>query len=465
MVTYLITRFPKAAPLICALVAIFLCADAVFAVSTTDVIEMFKYTYGTDKLLYLASQEIVLWRILSRKPLNLGGRGQALFPIRTKNAGVFRGITQAGVLPTQRAQADTAEASFSLQEFYGVVDVSWKMLQDARKDEYSFERALDFLDTSFRTRVFRLLNADLLGYGKGELGILPAADNQNTITVRAMPLPDLGMIVDLMDLSDDNTKLVGSRSVDGINVDTNEITYSGGAAAGTAAGDYFTVADSVSVANGSLHMAGIMAWIRATNPDAVVGNLGGISRATLGNDFWKATQLQNPAGAGTNRPLTEDLMLQAFDSCRKKGGKPVTDIMSNLNIIRRYHEMIKQDVFYAMSGGPKELGAGSGVGRDESGMKQGESGDGETIYRFSGVPWRSETFFDANRIIGFNREHFWIGHGENEVPRPLSEIFDDMVPYFTHTANAAYDIESYFQGELVCDNPPASWVIEDVAES
>jgi hypothetical protein len=465
MIAHLLTRWPKAAPIVCALLAIFLCADVALAVSTTDVIEMFKYTYGSDKLLYLASQEIVLWRILSRKPLPMGGRGQALMPIRTKNAGVFRGITQAGVLPTQRAQADTQEAAFSLQEFYGVVDVSWKMLQDARKDEYSFERALDFLDQSFRTRVFRLLNADLLGYGKGELGIMPAADNQTTITVRAMPLVDLGMIVDLMDASDDNTKLVGSRTVDAINVDTNEITYSGGAAAGTAALDYFTVADSVAVATGSLHMVGIMAWLKATNPDAVVGNLGGINRATAGNEFWRATQLQNPAGAGTNRPLTEDLMLQAFDAVRKKGGKPVSDLMSNLNIIRRYHELIKQDVFFAMSGGPKELGAGSGIGRDESGMKQGENSDGETIYRFSGVPWRSESFFDANRIIGFNREHFWIGHGENEVPRPLSEIFDDMVPYFTRTANAAYDIESYFQGELISDNPPAGFVIEDIAEA
>jgi hypothetical protein len=460
MFTYLITRFPKAAPVFCALLAVLMCADAVFAVSTTDVIEMFKYTYGTEKLLYLASQEVVLWKMLKRRPM--GGRGQDLIPIRTKNAGLFRGITQAGTLPTTRVQPDTQEASYSLQEFYGVVDVSWKMLQDARKDQYSFERALDFLDESFRTRVFRLLNADLLGYGRGELGILPAADNQVGVTVRAMPLVDLGMVVDLMDDSDDDTKLGTSDTpVTAIDVDLNVITTAE-AAAGTAAGDYFTVANSVSIANGSLHMNGILAWIDDDNPKAVVGNLGNINRSTAGNEFWKSTVLSN---AGVNRPLTEDLMLQAFDSVRKKGGKPVTRIMSNLNIIRRYHELIKQDVFFAVSGGPKELGAGSGIGRDESGMQQGENGEGETIYRFNGVKWYAEPFFDSNRIIGFNDDHFWIGHGENEVPRPLAEIFDDMVPYFTRTTSAAYDIESYFQGDLCCDKPTAGFKVEDVAES
>jgi hypothetical protein len=75
-------------------------------------------------------------------------------------------------------------------------------LQDARKSEFAFERAIDFVDTAFRARMFRLMNADLLGYGRGELGILPAADNQAEVTVRAMPLVDLGMVIDLMDATD-----------------------------------------------------------------------------------------------------------------------------------------------------------------------------------------------------------------------------------------------------------------------
>lgn len=459
MILYCMSRWPKLAPVMLGLLLVLAFDSAAYAVSTSDIIEALKYTYGSDRVAYLASLEVVLWNILKRRQMNLGGRGQSLMPIRTKNAGIFRGITEAGTLPTTRSQADTQEASFALQEFYGAINVSWKLLQDARKSEFAFERAIDFVDTAFRARMFRLMNADLLGYGRGELGILPAADNQATVTVRAMPLVDLGMVVDLMDDTDDNNKIINGEAVLAVNVITNEITQTS-AAAGTAAGDYYTAAGSVSSA-GSLHMAGIMAWISDADPKAVVGNLGGISRATTGNDFWKATLLSN---SGTNRPLTEDLMLQGFDAVRKRGGKPVNHLMSNLNIVRRYHEILREDTFFALASA-KGFDAGSGVGRDESGMKQGENSDGGTIYRFSGVPWHVDPFFDANNLIGFNDEHFWIGHGENEVPQVLSEIWDGQIPYFTRTTSSQFDIEYYWQGELICDAPTSAFRISDVAES
>lgn len=460
MLLTLLAKWPRAAMIVLTFLFLLSSSTEAYAVSTTDVIEMFKYTYGATQLLYLAAEEIVLWRILQRKQAPLGGRGQFLMPIRTRNTGVFVGHTEGGAKTTRRAQPDTTEASFALQEFHGIYDLSWKMIQDARKDEYAFERALDFMDNAFRTRVFRLLNAELLGYGRGELGILPAADNDTIITVRALPLTDTGMIVDLMDASDNDTKLLDARTVTAIDIPNRTITTSGAAAAGTAAGDYYTVADSVSSA-GSLHMAGILAWIDSANPAAVVGNLGGINRSTAGNEFWQSTVLDN---SGTNRPMTEDLLLQGLDITRERGGKPVTDFMSNLNIIRRYHESLREDTFFAM-GQVKEFGAGVGKGRDEGGMSSGADSDGETIYRFSGIPWRAEMFMDSNRLIGFNRDHFFIGHGENEVPQPLSEIFDGMVNFFTDTANTTFEVVSYWQGELICDNPPASFTVRDIAES
>ncbi len=428
--------------------------------STTDVIEAMRYTYSAEKIAYLFSLESVLWNIMKRRPMkDLGGRGQGLMPIRTRNTGVFQGITEAGTLSTRRAQPDTAEANFSLQEFEGVVDVSWKMLQDMRNSKMAFQTGLDFIDEAKRARSARLLNAELLGYGRGELGILPATDDQATVTVRAMPQVDMGLIIDLMDDSDDNTLLIDGQPVTDFDVDTNEITTVT-TVSGSAAGDYYTVADTVSTA-GSLHMSGIMAWISNANPKAVVGNLGGINRSTAGNGYWKATLLSNN---GVNRPLTEDLMLQGFDSARKKGGVKVNRLMSNLNLIRRYHEILREDVFFAM-GSVKELGSDSGIGRDEAKMKDGADGDGSTIYRFSGVPWYAEPFFDANRLIGFSDEHFWIAHGENELPQNLSDIFEGQVPFFRQTSNATFDMVDYWQGELICDAPNSAFQISDLAES
>lgn len=462
MLTYLFRNHRTASLIALTLFLIFgIDVQAAFAVSTTDVIEAFKYTYGATELAYLASEEIVAWNILSRRQAPLGGRGQFIIPFRTKNAGVFQGHAEGGAKTTRRAQPDTVEATFSLQEFHGVVDISWKMLQDMRNSEYAFEKGLDFVENAQRTRVFRLLNAEVLGYGRGELGILPAADNAAQVTVRALPLVDLGMIVDIMDSTDDATLVADGVTVTAIDVAGRQITSSG-AAAGSAAGDYYTTADTVG-AGGSLHMTGLGAWIDDANPATVVGNLGGINRATAGNEFWQATVLSN---AGVNRPFTEDLGLQLLDTMRERGGKPPSDLISNLKLIRRYHENLREDVFFATNGGPSAFSGKVGLGRDEKAMRSDKTGgQGETPYHFSGIPWRAEPYMDANRIWALNRDHIWIGHGENELPQPLSEIFDGLTSFFTSTANTTFEIVSYYQGEVICDNPMALAMIEDVSEN
>src|SRR5881394_4545409 len=87
-----------------ALFAVLVFPTLALAVSTTDMTQMFKYTYGTDRLLYLAAQEIVLWRILSRKQKPMGGRGQWILPVQKQNAGVFVGHAEGGAKTTRRAQ-------------------------------------------------------------------------------------------------------------------------------------------------------------------------------------------------------------------------------------------------------------------------------------------------------------------------------------------------------------------------
>lgn len=431
--------------------------------ATTDAINMFKYTYLEERLAYLAAQEIVLWRILSKRQMRMGGRGQDILPVQKANTGVFVGNLEGGAKTTRRAQPSTTEAVFSLQEFHGVWDVSWKMLQDANKSEFAFARAVDFLDESFKRRTFRLLNADVCGYGRGELGILSGADNGDAaVVVRSLPFTDLGMVVDLMDDTDDNATLgIAAVAVSGIAVPTRTVTTASGSASGTAAGDYFAVADSVRTA-GSLHTTGIMNWCDSANPKTVVGNLGGINRGTAGNEWWQATVLAN---GGTLRPFTEDLALQGMDTTRERGGVVITDLVSNLAIMRRYHESLRADTIFALQA-VKEFGGKIGIGRDASAMKSGEKSTGETIYEFSGIPWRAEMFLDANKILGLNREHLWIGHGDNQVPRPISEVFgEDMTPFFTTTANTTFEVVSYWQGELIGDMPTSLLRFDDIAES
>jgi len=183
--------------------------------STSDVINALKYTYGTDQVLYLLNQEVVCWNMFSKMSKPMGGRGQFILPIMTKNPGSWAGIAEGGALPAN-LDPGTTEATFSLKEFAGLYNMSWKLLQDARNSKLAFQTALKFMEEGFRRRVLRLINADLISDGLGKLGILSAADNQTTITVNALPSVDLGMVVDLIDASDNDADLAASRTVQAV---------------------------------------------------------------------------------------------------------------------------------------------------------------------------------------------------------------------------------------------------------
>jgi hypothetical protein len=429
--------------------------------ATTNVTNALRYTYGVDRVLYLFNQECPTFNILGRVKKPVGGRGQFIMPILTKNPGAFTGITEGGALPSA-LQPATTEATFSLQEYVGLYDVSWKLIQDARTNKFAFQQAIQMLDDGLRRRIMRNLNSDLISDGRGALAFLPAADNASPITVSALPRVEVGMVCDIMDDTDDDTKLADSVTVTGVDVQGRTITTSGNPA-GTAAGDYFVIQDTTDVSLNSgvaLHTNGLIGVIDSANPKSVVGNYGAINRSTAGNEFWQSFVLSN---SGTNRALTEDLLLQALDGAREKGGGQIDAWMSNLAIVRRYHEILAGERYFALS---KPGTLSGGIGRSQSGMDNGanSSGEGKTPYQFSGVDWYADPFFDPNVVVGLDTSHFFVGVGENEVPRPISEVFED-VPFFRQTSNATFEVAWYYQCELLSDNPAAGVKIKDVAES
>ena len=414
--------------------------------STTDVIEALKYTYGVDQVLHLVNQEVVCWNMFQKMAKPVGGRGQFIMPIMVKNPGAWTGLAEGGSLPSN-LDPDTTEATFSLTEFAGLYNMSWKLLQDARNSKFAFQTALKMMEAGFRRRVLKLL-------------VLPAADNDTTITVNALPSVDLGLVVDVMDASDNNTKIGDSRTVTAIDTANRTITISGASLSGTAAGDYFVIQDTVATSY-SYHTNGLLGIIDNADPPAPKGDFGGIDRGTAGNEFWESVVLDNSA---TNRALTEDLMMQLEDNVREKGGASLNTYLSNLAVVRRYHELLREDTYFAM-GSPRQFDGGVGVGREGGAQQKGkDGGDGRTIYRFSGKPWHVDPYFAANTIIGMDTKHFYIGHGENSVPRPVSEIFDNT-PFFRQTSNTTFEVAWYWQGDLLSDNPAAGAKIEDIAES
>jgi hypothetical protein len=148
----------------------------------------------------------------------------------------------------------------------------------------------------------------------------------------------------------------------------------------------------VSVTTTSLHTNGLLIIV-SDNPAAVVGNFGAINRSTAGNEYWKSTVLSN---SGTNRPLTEDLLLQAQDAIRIKGGGKIDAWISNMPIVRRYHELLASERFFAMS---KPGVISGGIGRPNT--EPGE--EGQSVYEFSGIPWYVDPYFTNNVIVGLDR--------------------------------------------------------------
>lgn len=426
------------------------------ATSTSTVIEALKYAYGVNKVLYLFSKESPTWNTLSKVKKPMGGRGQFIMPVMVQNPGAFTGITEGGSLPTSLAP-DTAEATFSLQEYVGMYEVSWKLIQDSAVDKFAFQQAVSMLDEGLKRRVLQNLNSDLLDNGKGRLFVLPAADNTSPLTVNALPRVQVGQVIDVMAVSDDDTKRGDSLTVTGVDVINRSVKTSGNPSS-TAAGDYGVIQDTTDVsinASRTLHSHGILGVVNNGNPAAVVGNYGGLDRTTAGFEFWQGSLLAN---SGTNRPLTEDILLQAMDQVRERTGSELKGWYSNLAVLRRYHEMLAGERYFALS---KPGVLSGGIGRKGAGE---DSDVGLTPYEFSGIPWHVDPFYNANIVVGLDTDHFFIGVGDNDAPRPISEVFDN-IPFFRQTTSATFEVAWYYQMQLLSDNPAAGVQIQDVAES
>src|SRR3990167_3626477 len=350
----------------------------------SNVVEALKYTYMSDRVAYLFNEESVVYNILGKVKKPMGGRtNQFLMPILVQNPGAFTGIAEGGSLPSA-LQPDTTEAYFDLQEYVGLYDVTWKLIQDSRNSKFAFQQAIQMMDEGLRRRIIRNLNSDFIDDGRGRLATLAAADNDTTVTVNALPRLEKGMVIDLMD-SDNATKNTDSATVNAVDPVNRTVTLSANSGS-TGANDYMVIQDTTDSPT-CLHTNGLLGIIDSANPATVVGNYGAIDRSTAGNEFWQAVEL---GASGTNRALTEDIMLQAMDYAREKGSGQVNAWLSNLAIVRRYHEMLRAEAFFALN---SMSPIGGGLGRKDMSSK---SEEGATPYNFSGIPWHVDPYFAAN---------------------------------------------------------------------
>lgn len=419
----------------------------------SDVIEALKYTYGADRVEMILNKRSITWNIFKKEMERGGGRGQHITPIYHQLPEGISGTVEGGAKPTA-LQPNTAEATFSLQEYTGNYDVTWKLMSDAGNgNRLAFEKAVTLLDRGIRTGFAQDISNDMLDDGRGRLAILPAADNTSPVTVSRPIRARQGMVVDIMD-TDNDTKHLDSGTISAVDHNANTITVSG-TITGTAANDYMvrqdTADDSV---NDALHVNGLLGIVDNENPAAIVGNYGGINRSTAGNEWWESTVLDN---SGTNRELTEDLILQAIFDSRLKGGGQPNMILTSPGVYRRYYQLFAAEQMQMRSGSGVRGSLGpADVAKD--------SETGQTPLNFSGLDVRFDDFHAANTMLILDTDDFSIVHGENRVPQPVSNIFDGAAD-LVDTSNTTFEVPWWWCGELVCQNPAAQAKIEDISES
>lgn len=256
---------------------------------------------------------------------DVGGK-YVRFPIRhQRNHGIgARGENEA--LPSPRFQK-YASAQVNLAYLYGAIELTGQTFELAETNAQAFASALDQEINGLKQGLAKDNNRQVYGTSKGVLATATAAGTTNTFVVAdagALYL-EVGMFVDIYTSADASrvadVEITGISSAGG----NTTVTFSPASGTATASGDYITRDNSV-----NKEMVGFGQII------ANSGVLYNIDPATI--SVWKSVVDSN---GGTNRALSEGLMIKMVDDIRKNGGN-TTVIFTSLGVRRAYFNLLVQ---------------------------------------------------------------------------------------------------------------------------
>jgi hypothetical protein len=302
-------------------------------VTMTTVDSILKEVYEGQLQDQLQSDMVTLKRIEKSSEgvtHEVGGK-YVTFPIRTKRNHGIGARGEMEVLPIARRQSYAA-ARVGLKYLYGAVELSGQTFELADKNFQAFASALDEEMKGLRQTLGKDMNRQTYGTNAGKLATATAAGTTTTFVVADAGAQYLeeGMFVDIMLAN--GTSRVGDVEITSVVSDgTNTtVTFAGAAGVATAVGDYITRDNS-----GGKEITGFSQII------ANSGTLYNVDPNTVG--VWKSTVNAN---GGTNRPLSEGLMIKEVDDIRKAGGGTPTVIFSNLGVRRSYFNLLVQQRRY-----------------------------------------------------------------------------------------------------------------------
>jgi hypothetical protein len=249
------------------------------------------------------------------------------FPVRTQRNHGIGARNENEALPIPRTQS-YASAQVKLKYLYGAMELTGQTFELADKNPQAFASALDQEVNGLKEGLLKDLARQVYGTNKGVMATATAGGTTTTFL-----LPDanaqyleIGMFVDVFQSND--AVRVADVTITNItsSAGTTTVTFSPASGTSTVSGDYITRDNSV-----GKEISGFDSIVQST------GVLYNIDPAVT--PVWSANVDSN---SGTNRALSEGLMINMVDTIRKRGGGVPTAIFAGLGVRRAYFNLLVQ---------------------------------------------------------------------------------------------------------------------------
>jgi hypothetical protein len=315
--------------------------------STSTIASILKEDYrGPVK--ELINQSSVLLSKLQR--VKDGFQGNEIYLPLHKGRNVGTGArAEAAALPTAGSQ-QWDKALYKAKSIYTTIRLTGQAIASAKSNVGSFLRALD-AELQFGAKDLKSnINRQLWGDGSSILtqckvtGASATVECQSTKNLK----PLIGATIDICNGADGADR--GYARVIASVTDADTFVITGGVTT--------TDVDDVIILQGTrdktsagtwavaLEMWGLQALISNANPgNGLTDTIGGITRTA--NAFWQSNVIDNGAVV---RPLTLDLMQQAFDTTDIEGAAVPGIILTNHACKRRYASLLVADKRYPPGG-------------------------------------------------------------------------------------------------------------------
>ena len=257
----------------------------------------------------------------------VGGK-YVTFPIHTRRNSGIGSRFESEALPTPGQQGHAA-ARVGLKYAYGGVQLTGQAISLSDTDSKAFAKALDNEVEGLKNDLKKDMNRQVYGSGNGAIGVATGANTGATVPVADARLFQVGSVVDTQTgTTVDNTGLVVASV--SLAAGANTVTFTTTPATALAAADIIVRKGSGVAASGNRELTGLA---------AIVSNSGTLYNIDpTAEPEWKASVDSN---SGTNRALSESLMINMVDSIRTKGGS-TTLILQSLGVRRAYFNLLSQ---------------------------------------------------------------------------------------------------------------------------